>query len=60
MIGEDWKPIPGLYAAGTDACAIYGDSYPFIFPGRSMGFALNTGRIAAENAKSYVQRLPSR
>ncbi len=48
VIGQDWKPIKGLYAAGTDACSIYGDSYPFIFPGTSMGFALNTGRIAAE------------
>lgn len=57
VIDKDWKPIPGLYAAGTDACAIYGDSYPFIFPGTSMGFALNTGRIAAENARDYVQRL---
>lgn len=49
VIGQDWKPIKGLYAAGTDACSIYGDSYPFIFPGTSMGFALNTGRIAAES-----------
>ncbi|WP_170976502.1 FAD-dependent oxidoreductase [Rhizobium sp. FKL33] len=48
VLGQDWRPIPGLYAAGTDACSIYGDSYPFIFPGTSMGFALNTGRIAAE------------
>lgn len=50
VIGPDWKPIPGLYAAGTDACSIYGDSYPFIFPGTSMGFAVNTGRMAGEQA----------
>ncbi|MBU1295935.1 MAG: FAD-dependent oxidoreductase [Gammaproteobacteria bacterium] len=49
VIGQDWKPIKGLYAAGTDACSIYGDSYPFIFPGTSMGFAINTGRIAIES-----------
>ena len=55
VIGQDWKPIKGLYAAGTDACSIYGDSYPFIFPGTSMGFALNTGRIAVENAVEYIQ-----
>jgi fumarate reductase flavoprotein subunit len=55
VLGEDWKPIPGLYAAGTDACSIYGDSYPFIFPGTSMGFALNTGRIAAESVEDYVR-----
>lgn len=55
VIGQNWKPIPGLYAAGTDACSIYGDSYPFIFPGTSMGFALNTGRIAAENIVDYLK-----
>ena len=55
VIGQDWTSINGLYAAGTDACSIYGDSYPFIFPGTSMGFAVNTGRIAGENALKYVQ-----
>ncbi len=54
VIGSDWKPIKGLYAAGTDACSIYGDSYPFIFPGTSMGFAINTGRIAVESVKKYI------
>jgi len=34
--------IPGLYAAGVDACTIYGDSYVFVLPGNTMGFALNT------------------
>ena len=55
VIGQDWNPIPCLYAAGTDACSIYGDSYPFIFPGTSMGFALNTGRIAAEHIASNLK-----
>lgn len=54
VIGQNWKPIPGLYAAGTDACSIYGDSYPFIFPGTSMGFALNTGRIAGEQINKQL------
>jgi fumarate reductase flavoprotein subunit len=54
VIGNNWRPVKGLYAAGTDACSIYGDSYPFIFPGTSMGFALNTGRMAAESAKMYI------
>ncbi len=54
VIGQDWKPIKGLYASGTDACSIYGDSYPFIFPGTSMGFAINTGRIAAESISQYL------
>lgn len=51
------EPIPGLYAAGTDACSIYGDSYVFILPGNTMGFALNSGRIAGEHAVEYLMAL---
>lgn len=54
VLGKDWKKIPGLYAAGTDACSIYGDSYAFILPGNTMGFAINSGRIAGENAAAYA------
>ncbi|MFH1152844.1 MAG: FAD-dependent oxidoreductase [Pseudomonadota bacterium] len=57
VIDKNWSPIPGLYAAGTDACTIYGDSYVFVLPGNTMGFALNTGRIAAENAVAYIKTL---
>lgn len=48
------RPIPGLYAAGTDANSIYGDSYVFILPGNTMGFAINSGRIAGEEAVRYA------
>lgn len=44
------KVISGLYCVGTDACNIFGDSYPFILSGNTMGFCLNSGRIAGENA----------
>lgn len=44
------KVIPGLYCVGTDACNIFGDSYPFILAGNTMGFCLNSGRIAGEQA----------
>jgi fumarate reductase flavoprotein subunit len=57
VLNKDWKKIPGLYAAGTDANTIYGDSYVFVLPGNTMGFALNTGRIAGENAAQYVKSL---
>ncbi len=46
--------IPGLYAAGADAEAIYGDTYPITLPGSTMGFAVNSGRIAGENAAAYA------
>ena len=48
MTSMEIRVIPGLYAAGTDTCAIYGDTYPFILGGNTMGYCLNTGRIAAD------------
>lgn len=52
--GKDFDPVPGLYAAGADACNIYDDSYMFLLPGNSMGFAVNSGRIAGMSAAAYV------
>jgi fumarate reductase flavoprotein subunit len=55
VLNKEWKKIPGLYAVGTDACTIYGDSYVFVLPGNTMGFAINSGRIAGENALEYIK-----
>ena len=57
VLDKSWKPIPGLYASGTDACDIYGDTYVFLMPGNTMGFALNSGRMAGESAAAYVKSL---
>ncbi|MBP1925800.1 fumarate reductase flavoprotein subunit [Sedimentibacter acidaminivorans] len=46
--------ISGLYACGTDACNIYGDSYCFFLPGNTMSFAVNSGRIAGYSAVEYM------
>ncbi len=54
VLDEDAHVIPGLYAVGTDACSIYGDTYPFTLPGNTMGFCVNSGRIAGENAAAKV------
>lgn len=51
---KDYEPILGLYAAGADACNIYDDSYMFLLPGNSMGFAVNSGRIAAMSVTEYT------
>ena len=51
---KEFAPIPGLYAAGADSCNIYDDSYMFLLPGNSMGYAVNTGRIAGSEAAEYV------
>ena len=54
---DDDQVIPGLYSAGTDCCAIYGDCYPFTFAGNTMAFCLNSGRMAGENAAEYSDEL---
>jgi fumarate reductase flavoprotein subunit len=61
VLTKDHEIIPGLYAAGMDtACNIYRDVYPNILPGNAMGYALNTGRIAAESALEYIQSIEKR
>lgn len=57
VINNNFEPIAGLYAAGADSCNIYDDSYMFLLPGNSMGYAINTGRIAAMSAVDYVENL---
>ncbi len=47
--------IPGLYAAGNDANSIYTDTYPFVLSGNTSSFAINTGRIAGQEAAKYAQ-----
>jgi fumarate reductase flavoprotein subunit len=54
---KEWNAIPGLYGAGTDANTLYGDSYPFILPGNTMGWALNSGRMAGESAVDYIKSI---
>jgi fumarate reductase flavoprotein subunit len=55
VLDKNWDVMPGFYAAGTDACTIYGDSYVFVLPGNTMAFALNSGRMAGENASKYIK-----
>lgn len=57
VLDKNCLPIEGLYSAGTDANTIYGDSYNFTLPGNSMGFAVNTGRMAAESIADYIESL---
>ena len=51
---DAFEPIIGLYAAGADSCSIYDDSYMFLLPGNSMGYAVNTGRIAGMSAVEFI------
>lgn len=54
VVDEDDRPIAGLYGAGSDVCNIYNGTYMFYFPGSTMGFALNSGRMAGEHAAEYI------
>jgi fumarate reductase flavoprotein subunit len=49
------NPIPGLYAAGSTAGCWESESYCYRLTGHLVGFALNSGRIAGENAVRYLQ-----
>lgn len=42
------EPIPGLYVIGNIAGGMYGDSYDLLMAGSTVGFAMNSGRIAAD------------
>lgn len=46
--------IPGLYAVGNDAAGLYGDSYDVVSSGATSAFAINSGRIAGENALKLI------
>ncbi len=57
VLDNNENPIPGLYSAGSDCNTIYGDSYNFTLPGNTMGFAINSGRMAGEAIADYIDSL---
>jgi fumarate reductase flavoprotein subunit len=57
VVTEQADAIPGLYAAGTDAYSICNPDYVFVLPGNSLGFAVNSGRMAGKNAVEYIKSL---
>jgi len=56
VLGHQDNPIPGLYAAGTDTGGWESDTYCAVLSGSTFGFAINSGRIAGENAAKYASR----
>jgi fumarate reductase flavoprotein subunit len=54
VIDEQDKVIPGLFAAGNDTGGWSADTYNYIHTGTAFGYAINSGRIAGENAATYV------
>ncbi len=56
VIDLDGKVIPGLYAAGVTTGGWEGETYDYNLTGHLVGFALNSGRTAGENAHGYAGR----
>lgn len=54
VLDDEFEPIPGLYSAGADSNNLYDDSYMFLLPGNSMGYCVNSGRIAGMEAVEFV------
>ncbi len=54
VINSSDDPIPGLFAAGSTTGGWESDSYCYELTGHLLGFALNSGRIAGENAVKYI------
>ena len=54
VLDKEENVIPGLYAAGNDASGMFGDSYNIYLSGGTLGFAVNSGRIAGNNALKYI------
>lgn len=55
VLAKNQEAITGLYAVGNDAGGMYGDSYDVVLAGSTLGFAVNSGRIAGENAIKYIK-----
>jgi fumarate reductase flavoprotein subunit len=54
VLDRDYNSIPGLYAGGNDTGGWESDTYNVELAGAALGFAINSGRIAGENAAEYV------
>ena len=55
-VNKQEDPVPGLYVVGNDAGGMYGDSYDLLMAGSTIGFAVNSGRIAGEHAAQQIKR----
>jgi len=54
---KDNKPFAGLYAGGDAVGGWETDTYCMVLPSSALGFALNSGRIAGENAYEFIKHI---
>ena len=55
ILDRQGQPIPGLYGVGVDTGGWESETYCGTLSGTTFGFALNSGRIAAENAVQSIR-----
>ena len=55
VLNSEDEVIPGAFVAGVLADGIQGQTYCNDLGGFAMGFAVNSGRIAGENAVKYCK-----
>jgi len=53
-VDQAGNTIPGLFMVGNDIGGWESDTYCALLPGSTLGFAINSGRIAAETAAKYI------
>ena len=55
VLDEKDVPIKGLYAAGNDTGGWIADTYNYVLTGTALAFAINSSRIAGENAAKNIR-----
>jgi fumarate reductase flavoprotein subunit len=54
VLNEHNNIIAGLFASGNDTGGWSADTYNYTLTGTAFSYAINSGRIAGENAAEYV------
>ena len=57
VLNTEDEVIPGLYAIGTDGCELYRETYTISVPASCNANNCHSGRVAANCASDYIQRL---
>ena len=55
VLDKQDTPIPGVYATGVDVGGWESETYCIRLSGSAFGFAVNSGRIAGENAVKFIE-----
>ncbi len=56
VLDDKDMPIKGLYAAGNDTGGWIAETYNYVLSGTALAFAINSSRIAGENAAGFISK----